>query len=129
MINKNGLYGVWLEVIRKQCGERKQYFKDIEMLNKCIDSVKVNDMKVCDFNAFPNPFIDALEIKSFKNKNKTIILETFDSIGRLIYQSKITIDSNGNASNIFVPHSSGLYILKYTTEDGKKCFQKIVKTN
>lgn len=129
VITKKGLYGVWLEVIRKQCGERKQYFKDIEMLDKCMDSVMVKAATVCTFEAFLNPFINDLEIKSAKNQGKMIHLEIFDSIGRLISQSKITFDSSGIANNVYVPYSSGLYILRYTTEDGQKCFQKVVKAN
>ncbi len=128
VMNKKGLYGIWLEVIRTLCGEKKQYFQDVKLVN-CADSLQTNGAQLCDIKAFPNPFTNYLEIQSFKNIDKTINLEIFDTAGRLISQSNISIDGRGNADFVPVPHASGLYILKYTTNNGQKCFQKIVRAN
>ncbi len=76
---------------------------------------------------FPNPATDQITIRFNETGNFTILL--FDASGNRVLFNEVTIESEENETSIDIKNlSSGVYLIKIITDDGKEIeVKKIIK--
>jgi choice-of-anchor B domain-containing protein len=107
-------------VVRNECGE-STYSETLD-----IEEILSNDLKeVPEFNVFPNPFDNVINIKSF-NSTHLQNLRVIDQNGREL----INMQNFDNASKLSFNTnfwSQGMYFIIFTNQDGSKEVKKLVK--
>ncbi|RQO31210.1 hypothetical protein DBR32_04370 [Taibaiella sp. KBW10] len=80
---------------------------------------KVDDDLSNNISIFPNPNRDGLLTVQYNLKaSKDLLVSVYDVTGKTVYQSKVSKVQNGTARLDLQSLSAGMYIIKFTTEDG-----------
>lgn len=81
--------------------------------------------------AFPNPFIDKLNVNVISNKDVEAQLQIIDILGKIVYDKKIFLKAGENISDIDVPsqlYQQTINMLRVITKDGNMELQKVINT-
>ncbi|MBK9411954.1 MAG: T9SS type A sorting domain-containing protein [Bacteroidetes bacterium] len=90
-----------------------------------INDLQINSM---DLTAYPNPFLDVINVTYIATVSGNISLSVIDITGRLI-ESK-TINSEIGVNNISLNttgYNNGLYMIRLETASGKSSGIKMIK--
>ena len=105
--------------------ESNVFSLDIQLVQKNNNSI--NEIANYHIYAFPNPAKSSLTIKYPPEKIRTGTISIIDLTGKLVFSSKINIDSDGITKIDINQLSKGIYILRITGDNGLVYYTKIAK--
>jgi hypothetical protein len=81
---------------------------------------KKNNPNILQVNAFPNPFVDNISLKLDGNYKGKILIEIYDSFGKLVSQKSLNKqDDNTNIDFSNQIEKSGFYVIKLSTNNSQ----------
>jgi hypothetical protein len=92
-----------------------------------IDVTGLDELSESDFNLFPNPVEDILNIQFNGELNDRVLLELYNGNGQLIRQENLGNINNSQITFDLSDQKAGMYMLNIQVEDQSKMFQVIKK--
>jgi hypothetical protein len=74
----------------------------------------------------PNPNNGNFVLNYTASKNQNVAVKLYDLVGRIVYNSELTVNSGNNTINLSIDGlNKGIYIFEFVTSNGKQT-QKLV---